>query len=378
MNILVICSSSRSAVCSGRRAGYTVYALDNFKDADTIKCAEKAGIIENLTEREIYGLADSFGDVDAVITGPGFEKLKFENMLNNRPEVMEKTNDKLKIERRFRSMEIPIPETAPLNKARCLKFPLMVKPRIGSGGIRNALIRNEEELDSFREKSNVNEFIAQEFVEGVPCSASLICTGDDAVVVALNEQLIGIPWLTRLPFAYCGNITPFHTEFGNEMIKYAKQIALEFKLLGSNGVDFILSQKGVFVIEINPRFQGSLDTVELSTGISIFDSHVRSFAGELPVLRKASFFAAKAVLFADRNAVIDQDISNRLVQCMNTGRAADVPQSGRTVRADEPVTTLLETGKTRKTAFEKVRKSALYIKNRLISASVKEIDKANN
>jgi predicted ATP-grasp superfamily ATP-dependent carboligase len=359
MKILVICNNSRSITCSGRRAGYEIFALDNFKDMDN--CAERAELIADMSERGLYRLASSFGGVDAVIKGPGFEKLKFENMLTNRPEVIEETSDKLKIERRLRSMGIPAPETAPLNKAAGLKFPLMLKPRIGSGGMKNVMARNAQELDSFREKyneHNQNEFIAQEFIEGVPCSASIIGTGDDAEVIALNEQLIGISWLTRLPFAYCGNITPFNTKFGNEMIKYAKQIAVEWKLVGSNGVDFILSQRGVFAIEINPRFQGSIDTVELATGINIFDSHVKSFTGELPELRKPSCFAAKAILFADRDIVIDQNTSNMLVQCMNTGRAADIPQPGCAIRADEPVTTLLETAKTRKSAFEKVRKSA--------------------
>jgi len=121
----------------------------------------------------------------------------------------------------------------------------------------------------------------------------LISTGDDAVVVAINEQLIGIPWLTRIPFAYCGNITPFHTKFKADMEQYALQIAMEFKLQGSNGVDFMLTNKGVQVIEINPRFQGSLDTVELSTGMSIFDAHIRSFDGELPELRGFQCFCCK-------------------------------------------------------------------------------------
>jgi len=44
----------------------------------------------------------------------------------------------------------------------------------------------------------------------------------------------------------------------------------------------MLTDKGVQVIEVNPRFQGSIDTIELSTGLSIFDAHIKSFDGELP------------------------------------------------------------------------------------------------
>ena len=129
----------------------------------------------------------------------------------------------------------------------------------------NSVVSDEDELAAIQSKSEVYEFIAQEFVEGIPCSASLIGTGDDACVIALNEQLIGIPGLTKLPFAYCGNVTPFVTDWKREMIEYSRQIALEFGLIGSNGVDLIQTEKGAVVIEVNPRFQGSLDTIELSS-----------------------------------------------------------------------------------------------------------------
>ncbi len=358
MKILVICKSSRSIVCSAKKAGHTVYALDHFGDTDLIKCADKAHSLENIPEKGIYELARSFGDIDAVVLGPGFEKLKFKNILNNRLSVMEEVNDKLKIAEKFRSMDIPHPETETLDKASGLGFPLMIKPRSGSGGIRNAVARNEDELALFSARDDAGELIAQEFVEGVPCSASLIGTGDEAVVVSLNEQLIGVPWLTRLPFAYCGNITPFVSGFSEEMIRYSMQIALEFKLAGSNGVDFIRTKNGIVAIEVNPRFQGSIDTVELSTGINVFDAHMESFKGGLPKPKKAKCFAAKNILYADRRVVIDRKLSDRLIKCMNARRAVDVPQSGWTVQPDEPVTTFLGTGKTREIALEEAGKYA--------------------
>ncbi|MCZ7357564.1 MAG: ATP-grasp domain-containing protein [Candidatus Methanoperedens sp.] len=362
MRILVIGNSTRGVVCSAKKAGYTVYALDRFGDVDMRKCADKYGFFEGMPERRLYELASAFGEVDSVVLMPGFEKLRFKNVLNNRLQVLEEVNDKLKIAENFSKMDIPHPETRSLNKASELGFPLMIKPRFGSGGIQNSVLRDEDDLSSFMERSNTEEFIAQEFVEGIPCSASLIGNGDEAVIVALNEQLIGIPWLTRLPFAYCGNITPFNSKFNNEMIQYATRIALEFRLLGSNGVDFMLTEKGVSVLEVNPRFQGSIDTVELSMGINIFDAHVKSFSGELPERGKPVCFAAKAIVYANRNIVINEKISGTLARCMEKGRASDIPQAGWIVRPDEPVVTVLETGKTREIVLEKIGTSSRKIK----------------
>jgi predicted ATP-grasp superfamily ATP-dependent carboligase len=146
------------------------------------------------------------------------------------------------------------------------------------------------------------------------------------------------------------------------MVRYAVQIARTFRLRGSNGVDFILSENGLKVLEINPRFQGSLDTVELSTGINIFDAHVKSFSGELPASGEASCFAARAIVFASSTTLISKELSERLVNCMHEGRAADIPRPGWVVHPDEPVTTLLETSRMRKDVIENICKRARYIK----------------
>ena len=47
---------------------------------------------------------------------------------------------------------------------------------------------------------------------------------------------------------------------------------------------------------------------------------------------------------------------------MKMGRAADIPEKGWTAREDEPLTTLLETGRTREMAFGKIERSAQYIR----------------
>jgi predicted ATP-grasp superfamily ATP-dependent carboligase len=307
---------------------------------------------------------ESFGGADAIVLGPGFEHLKFKNALNNPEEIMEEAGNKSKLPNKLRSMGIPHPGTELIDKADVLGFPLIIKPKSGSGGMKNIIVRNDEELNLFRQRRDSHEFIAQEFVEGIPCSASVISTGDKAVVVAVNEQLIGIPRLTRLPFAYCGNITPFETKFRDEMVQYSKQIAIQFKLRGSNGVDFMLTDKGVYVIEVNPRFQGSIDTVELSTGMNIFDAHIQSFFGKLPTLREPRCFAAKNIIYADKKLKIDRDISDTLVKYMSKGKAADIPNPGQEVSPDEPVTTILATARTRKMVQEKVSRSARYIKSK--------------
>lgn len=373
--VLVIGNSVRNIVCSARMAEYTVYALDRFGDVDLQKCAHKSQIIGN-NEKELVDIVGSFGEVDAIILGPGFENLNVGKTLNNPARIIKDASDKSKLPERFASLGIPHPKTEQADKAEGMEFPLMVKPKSGSGGMMNIIVRNESEMNDFKDKNESGDFIAQEFIEGISCSASLICTGDDSSVISLNEQLIGLPWLTRLPFAYCGNITPFHTKFKEEMIRYARQIAAEFMLKGSNGIDFIVNDKGVYVIEINPRFQGSLDTVELSTGINIFDAHIKSFDGVLPQRRDFRCFASKAIVFAEEEVVINENISDTLLEYMNKGEAVDIPVQGTVIRPDEPITTLLGNARTRAAVLDIVKKSSHRIK-KIMGPSRKDINILN-
>jgi len=359
--MLVIGNSARSIACSAKRAGYRVYAIDRFGDLDLNKCAEKAFYYGNCDENKLYELAALIGNFDGVVLGPGFEHLKFKNSFNNAPEIMERINDKSKLPELLRKMDIPHPMTEKLENDSLPGFPLMLKPIFGSGGMRNIVVRSEQELEIFRTQNDIHQFIAQEFIEGIPCSASIISTGEDACVLALNEQLIGIDWLTGLPFAYCGNITPFHTKLNEEMIQFATRIATEFKLVGSNGVDFMLTEKGITVLEVNPRFQGSLDTVELSTGMNIFDAHIKSFSGELPELKKTVCFAAKEIVYANKEIVIYKKIHDELNRYLELGQAADIPCLDSIIRTDEPVATILGKGETRNDALENVEKTARFI-----------------
>jgi len=147
-----------------------------------------------------------------------------------------------------------------------------------------------------------------------------------------------------MPFAYCGNITPSTSEHNEWMCKTAMNLAMELELVGSNGVDFIITDKGPVVLEVNPRFQGSIDTVEHSTGLNIFRLHHESFQGKLPVYGDSQCFSIKTIFFAPRRLVVEKGVYGYLVKCYNEGTAADIPSIGTVCEKDEPVVSFLSDG----------------------------------
>ncbi|HEY3362364.1 MAG TPA: ATP-grasp domain-containing protein [Methanosarcina sp.] len=377
-NILVIGFDTRNVVCSASRAGYTVCSIDAFCDLDLQDCAYASRFLECRTVQELHQLEASrikaqmaeFGlEFDAIVPGSGLEALDHNEfscpVLASSPDSMQKASDKLYLSKKLEAMGIPHPECYSTEELDAIEYPVMIKPVSGGGGIFNRVARNKQELLSILEELfslnpelTEQALIIQEFLEGIPSSVSLLSTKNEALSVAVNEQLIGVPWLSRLPFAYCGNITPFKTDQAEEMESLAEELVLEFKLMGSNGVDFLVSKKGPVILEINPRFQGSLDTVEKAMNINLFEAHAGCFRGELPEKPEAKCFAARGVIYSDRELFIDRKLMNLILR----EKGADIPSQGTIVEPDGPLTSLFACTSNREEAVLSLKRGANRIK----------------
>ena len=377
-NILVIGFSTRNIVCSARRAGYTVYSIDSFQDLDLQKCAKAFASLECRSAEELHQLdpfriktqIDAFGvQFDAIVLGSGLETLDRSvfscPVLASLPDAIEKASNKLKLSKKLESLGIPHPQCYSPLELDAIEYPVIVKPASGGGGIFNKVARNKHELlsllDEFaRQDSEFTEktVIIQAFLQGIPSSVSLLSIKNEALPIAVNEQLIGVPWLSRVPFAYCGNITPFRHKQTTEMEALAEELVLEFGLLGSNGVDFLATESGPTVLEINPRFQGSLDTVEKAMNINLFEAHTGCFRGELPDKPRPNCFAARGVIYSDRELFIDR----KLMDVILRENSADIPVQGTVVEPDWPLTSLFSCTSTREETVLSLEKGAKKLK----------------
>ncbi|HWR25955.1 MAG TPA: ATP-grasp domain-containing protein [Methanosarcina sp.] len=392
-NILVIGFSTRSIVCSAHRAGYTVCSIDAFRDFDLQECAYSSALLEYKTPEELHNLdpakikaqISTFGlKFDALVPGSGMETFDHNSfscpVLASSPDAIRKASNKLYLSKKLAALGIPHPRCYSPDELDTIEYPVIVKPASGGGGIFNRVARSRQELIVvLKELSRINSEITeqtvviQDFLEGIPSSVSLLSTKNEALSIAVNEQLIGISWLSRLPFAYCGNITPLKTPHAEEMKTLAEELVLEFKLLGSNGVDFLVTKDGPVVLEINPRFQGSLDTVEKAMGLNLFEAHLGCFRGELPEKSEAKCFAAKGVLYSDRELFIDR----KLMDVILREKGADIPSLGTVIEPDGPLTSLFACAQTREEPVLSLKKGASRIKS-FIDNRIKEKRKCLN
>ena len=349
-----------------------MYAADAFGDIDTKRCAKRYFPLDPLQlHAELKTLKDKVDRVDGLIIGSGFESADFSclkqtgrrKILGTAPEKTNEISNKAWFASRLDDLGIPHPLTytgealAELiagGKHIPLHYPVVAKPAYGGGGTANFFCKTEKEL--IRWVTELPDFLYQDFIKGQHASVSVLLSKRAAVAVSVNEQLIGVDALSAPgPFVYCGNIAPFVTKFSDRVCEIAAELTLELGLLGSNGVDFVVTDDGPFVIEVNARLQGSLDSVELSTGLNMVEAHVNAVRGELPERGvTAKRYAVKAIVFAKYEGVVTSDFEGEGI--------VDIPEKGRIMKQGEPVATAIGVGDTRASAYADATRKVERIK----------------
>jgi tyramine---L-glutamate ligase len=105
-----------------------------------------------------------------------------------------------------------------------------------------------------RQSTSQEQILLQSVAIGTHASVSLAVSGDRCLPLSLNLQLIE----AGLPFGYLGSRVPFDHEAKNQAIELARSaVGLIPGLCGYVGVDLVLGEDIVQLIEINPRLTTS-------------------------------------------------------------------------------------------------------------------------
>jgi uncharacterized protein len=339
--VLVAGFATRHVAQSAYQAGYEVCAVDHFCDQDLAwytKDREKFGDLEDLpvAVRRICRRHH----FDFFVPTSGAETLRPPAPLLGTPAgSIGCFLDKLRMQRFFESLGVPVPRLMPEGK-----YPVMVKPRTGAGGWRNAVIDSDSGMDGWKTLYENVPHIRQELIKGIPASVCCITDGSRALAIAANEQILR--GNGESSFGFSGSVTPFVHRQGKKMIALAERIAAASGCRGTIGIDFVIGKKGPVAIEVNPRFQGTLDTVEMALGCNLFDFHTGACSGHLPDRRPEPVgVAARTILFADRDMTIGSDLS------VLREYVADIPWPGTFFEKDQAIISVYGRGPTRDAAL---------------------------
>lgn len=346
MRLLAVGTSVRHVAQSASRFA-DVVTIDEFRDLDTRRYAERSVEVEEVTPGTVAAAADALQFDAAVTTSPNVPPDL--PLLGNSVEEMRRVGDKLRFARFCEERGYPHPET---RREPSPETPL-AKPRRGGGGRFNRVAGSGEVPEELRREAG--ELVYQELVEGEVVSVSLLSDGSRAETVSINRSLSGVD-ACRPParFVYCGNVTPYAGPGGREAAALAEHLVEDLGLRGSVGVDMVLTDGGPVALEVNPRLQASLDTVEAAHGVDVVERQVAAARGEPGWGEDLSPFdpggaACRLVLYAPRDLEAPE---------LSTEGLRDVPPPGRRVEKGEPVCSVLRTGGTAGGAMSAAREAA--------------------
>ncbi len=354
---------------SAKSAGYLVYTVDLFGDLDVRKYSSRSlSIIDtsrtvHLGERSLaerlFELAEKLlyeNRIDSILLASGVEDEDdllqrlhdLAPIIGNPLEVIRRVRDKIHFFDELKRVNLPSPETRlvhdlkdSISVAKDIGLPLVIKPLRGYGGRGLLKVEGKGDLERFFSKIPEGEWLLQEYVPGVPASISILADGSSSKLLTLNEQLLGKREFGQNEvFAYCGNVVPLNVDDYLTRIcgELAAKIVSLFGLKGSNGIDVVYSKQNdeVFkVIEVNPRFQGSMECVERYCNINLVEGHLKACRKELPsaLHRPPSTYYTRAIIFAKSDSRVPDLTSYNFVR--------DMPKPGYEVYKGDPICSII-------------------------------------
>ena len=261
---IIVSLSSRSLAESATKTDNSVIALDVFNDLDLLKVAKKAfkirkeGGNNEFNNRNLLNTVRKISNKFPIVYGSGFEdrpkilkKLgKEHKILGNKHETVERVKNPKKFFSVLKLFNINYPETR-LRKPKNLDS-WIVKKIGGSGGHHIAFANR--------------------------LSLKIIGITEQLQSASQNVQEEKNPFLLKRAIY----VKSFNKQLMENLSTTIDKIISHFGLIGLNSLDFILPKdsRKILVTEINPRPGVTLDLLEKSTGINLFDFHVKSICNK--------------------------------------------------------------------------------------------------
>ena len=372
--LLLIGIDTRSMLNSALKLDYDIYSASYFSTSDTptiknqkiiIKESdgESCGIFEDTFKpQNIIDISQDYIDeVDYIIPISGISPSDFSKKDQKKilgTTKVEKIENKYRffkeIENEFLTPATFMPCDVDEAKEIAENHPnnqFILKPLQGSGGYDVNLLNFDNEI-----KFNEKKFILQEYVSGINLSSSILASKSDAKTIISSRLLTMNDFGKNDSFIYVGNILPLTSDsimcdVGDidgvirNMEETSESLARKFGLLGSNGVDYILNENGLYVIEVNPRIQGTFECAENSLGINMLEAHIKACQGEIIDVPKPKCYSYKKIIYSPTRMKYEKiDLDN----------IYDLPHIGSITEKSEPLLTIIDNDTDFEKLYEKV------------------------
>ena len=375
-------ASCRAAAQSAKRAGATsIYAWDDFLDADLVHVASAASLSE--WEQDQARSSIDLHDCSVVLCG-GME---------NKPELVDRliqlgarcgaNGDALRELRSYANWKRwaeasniawprtlgPFDSSTPELHALCNndepKRLWLVKPVNGAGGIHVRPLANDHSFETTNtDLSKASQWLVQQYIPGTSIGVSYCSDRVGTQVFGIARGIDARELEAPLPFIYRGNIAAIAIthQMEDRLRAFGDCVAKQTGLLGLWQADFQLDSDGkLWLLEINPRWSASMELHETLQGFSWMKKHLEILRSPKEVFvhdshhrRVSDGQIAKGVIYAPRDLNVSADQLARLWQARWDGtlgelqhapfRVADIPEpirGGLAIPEGMPIATVL-------------------------------------
>lgn len=335
-NLLIIANSGRLLAQAAENIGYSPLVIDCFLDKDTqnislegIKVSSLA--IENIARA--YALFNAKYTLTHAIYGSGFEaypdSLEFLSqrliMLGNTVDVFSAIQNKTYFFSRLNYLKIPHPKVS--FQVPKIKGNWLLKPQQGEGGLG---IKKFNHLDN-----SPHSGYWQEYINGKSLSVMFLADGRHFKICGFQQQLAISVAENEFIFAGVISQPKINKAIRWQLTQWLISLVSDFSLQGINTLDFIVADKGIYVLEINARPSASMQLYEKN----LLSKHINVFTqGVLDSVKELASYQAYQIIFASTDTFINAGIKW-------ADWVFDRPQTDSIIHTGMPICSIIAGGK---------------------------------
>lgn len=366
--ILIIGYSTRDMAHSATRAGLQVKTIDYFGDYDQRTGVSNISLLRDYSSSHSAALLTRLALKEApapLVYGADLENYpdlvraleKKHEVLGNTGAGLEKARNLSFLRKVLEKAGFSLPPLRWEERIEQVPGRWLIKPRSSGGGAGISWYKRGQKLGS--------SFYLQQYLPGPSFSAQFLADGEKSLLLGVTRHITGSSEFAARGFKYVGNIFPVRVsgETAAAINLLVKIITEACGLKGLNGVDFVLQGGKPVLLEVNPRFTGATELLEISLGRSFFPLHLEWGRGKSSQDIKGLVFSkriqAKAVLYA-RETLIIKD--NRIFSRFG---ARDIPWPGDLIKKGQPMCTLFSRGESQADCWQKLKKKSRALQGAL-------------
>ncbi|MFA6570948.1 MAG: ATP-grasp domain-containing protein [Bacteroidota bacterium] len=137
-------------------------------------------------------------------------------------------------------------------------FPLFVKPHNGSSSNNTFRVESRKELDFYLSK--FPDLVVQQFIEGEEVTVDVFCNRTSEALVVAPRMRISVK---------SGQSVKAKTLDNSAFAEPVSRICRLLKMVGVCNMQFILNEKGMYFIEVNPRYAAGGLMLTVNAGANI-------------------------------------------------------------------------------------------------------------